>query len=124
MTNPLAGKRKSTSARAKSLDECKEDLRLAWKKQDIQLGFDHLMNRMKRCIVGMEEINRIPRRWRDIALQRGYIKINDQGQIEPRRTRIGDATTPWEDQDHVRQRAEQRQRMFDLFEEAKGERKA
>ena len=115
MTNPLAGRRKSTTVTIKSIGDCKKELQAAWDQQDIQLGFDHLMNRMKRGIVGVEEIKRIPKRWRDIALERGYIRINAQGHIEPRTSAIGHATTPWEDQDHVRERAKWRGRMVELL---------
>jgi hypothetical protein len=113
MSDKFAGR--ASMAANKSFAEILNDLELAWRKQDDQLAFDHLMNRMKRGLVAVEEINRIPKRWRQIAFERGYIKLDDTGNWIPRKISANQYTTPWQDQRHVSDRAKKRMKLRELL---------
>lgn len=99
----------------KSFPELLQDLEMVWQRQDKQLAFDQLMNRMKRGLVAVEEINRIPERWRLIAFERGFIKLDEHGGWVPRQTNANHYTTPWQDQRHVENRVKQRMFMRQML---------
>lgn len=114
MTNPLAGKRNNTSTNSKSLSDYFKEIQKIWERQDKQLAFEELMNRLKRGVVAVEEINRLPKNWKVIALERGYIRINATGGIEPRHSQIGKSATPWKEQPHVAERIKRRESIASI----------
>lgn len=113
MSNPLSNRRERVVVQ--SSGQYLADLEAVWEKQDKQLAFDQLMNRMKRGLVAVEEINRIPKRWQTIAFERGFIKMDDSGGWVPRQIKANQYTTPWQDQRHVVDRAKQRMFMRQML---------